>query len=438
MATTWRGNPPIVTPRTRETDLIGKVTSWGRNTYKQGTGTRVETTLNIDEGFRTGFKRTTTDVVVPQFAARSAKGEIFNNSFYTVLSERKDSGLPSWSWTYLPANPPEGAQIVGEGGNTRGTARDVGDHITYPFPEVDVDSLVILAGTQAFAGVAEPEFDTPVFMAEFSETWEYLARPMGGLRDFMKKTDVDFRRRHGKSFFQAWQERSHRISQEMSDTWLAFRYGIKPVLGDIESALKILSEEPTHRPRYTSRGVATSGLVQEVVQTEDIRPVDAFWKSNLIDTRNVRVTARAGVLYEHEISMRSRLGLNVSELPRAAWNAIPLSHVADWIWNVEDLLGALEHKVGVNILTHWTTVTTRREKKFEVWSTPRANVTTYVLNGGTNHTKWLVETIKDRTRGAAVGLAKKPQLFDLSQEKWRNRTLDAVAFVTKTYFGRKR
>jgi len=438
--TTWWGDPPIVHSRTRVQNLKGPVTGTSINGYKanppqQPSNWTVTTTS--DEGFRTGFQRITKDIVIPQFEIRSKRGEIFNNPFNTVLTERRDSAPPSWSWQYLLTAGP-GGQISGSGGNTRGTFRDPEDHITYPWPEVDVLNLRVSAGTKARAGVAEPEFDMPVFAAESRETFKFLARPAEGLRDYIVKADKAFKKKHRMSMAEAWATRARLGRDALTSTWLAIRWGLKPLCSDFEDALKILREEPKHeKKRYTSRATVRSNPISYEIQDPD---TTSDWVFTAKRTRHYKrnVTCRAGVLYEFDTQMASRTGLTLTALPRAAWNAIPMSHIVDWLFNVEDLLASLELRAGVNILSSWSTVTDVREKKFEVWGCTPKIVNGYSIGGSVEHYTHVVETEKDRQNWADIGLTRTPVVFDLSKEKWRNRTLDALALVTSTAFGRSR
>jgi hypothetical protein len=126
------------------------------------------------------------------------------------------------------------------------------------------------------------------------------------------------------------------------------------------------------------------------------------------------------------------VGLNLTALPRAGWEAIPFSFVADWIWNVGDVLAALESKTECDILSQWTTVVDKKSRFSEVsGSSPKSSQTTLnTITGGINAEMTLEETVKYREPRTYVGFARDPVLLDMSKEKWRARSLDVAAFAS--------
>lgn len=216
-------------------------------------------------------------------------------------------------------------------------------------------------------------------------------------------------------------------AQLLSSNWLAYRYGIKPLLEDIEDAIGILANEPTFGKRHTARGRAESNPYH----WERSNPIsDSFFTGESYVSYDRSVSVRAGILYTYNVNTYSRTGLNITALPRAAWEAVPFSFVADWVANVGDVLAALESKAACTVLAQWTTV-----RDVKVWhsevrkSTPkvRSDVTT---TGSLNHSAHKREVLHFRSPGTQVGFAKRTQILDLSKEKWRNRALDVAAFAS--------
>jgi hypothetical protein len=159
-----------MTIRTRTTGSIENLLGTSVTIRADGT----KTVVTSDSGLRVGSTRTTLDNVVPDFRGRSARGEIINNRFSTQLTERLDSAVPSWSWRYTGGGATGSAIIENSAGNVRGAPMDPG---VIPLPNIDVDNLMRLAGTQAWAGVASPEFDSTLFMAEAAKVYKTVTRP---------------------------------------------------------------------------------------------------------------------------------------------------------------------------------------------------------------------------------------------------------------------
>lgn len=443
MPYTFLGLPNVKTFRRRTTGSLEVVPGYD---YKEwGKPVQSVTNVNYDDGFRTGYERTTHDIVVPQFRTRTLKGEIFNNPYFSVLFERRDSSIPTWQWQWTGGNVSVTSQTLGQGGSARTRCPD--PNLTQvPEPTIDVDSLCNFAGTQAWAGVQQPEFDAPVFLAEAKETYMMLTRPWEGLVKFVNSVAANYRktgrlkvinRRGSKSLrrVDGWSEGTYTrnnglaIAKFLSENWFALRYGVKPFLSDIDDALSILKEEPTWNQRKTSRGKADSRQIVNIVEHGPIS--DSFFAANTRTTVKRRVSVRAGVMYTTRvITTSTRTGWQLSSLPRAGWEAIPFSFVADWIVNVGSVLAALESKADCDVLAQWTTITDSFERKCEVYGSTPKTVSNVSVSGSLDSHKHLLWTSKTREPRARVGFARTPVILDLSQEKWRNRALDVAAFAS--------
>lgn len=428
---TLAGVIPDTLTRQRSQDLVGVV--WTAFS-SQKKGEAVVSGIR-DQGFRTGFQRVTYDTVTPQFRSRSEKGAIFNSPFTSVLTEWKGPIPAGWMWQYKNvAGAVAGQSIMGSGQDSRSQLRAVNDNVNFPHPELDVYNAKVFAGTQAWAAVQQPEFDAPVFIAEAAETYRMLVRPWEGLWRHLERQNKNWRltqkRRNPRERGTYYRNMGREAAQLMSSMYLANRYGLQPFLRDIESSLSILRDEPTWLPRQTARGSAYIPSQKREwggAVTNDTF-FDAQWKVKA--TREISV--RAGLLYTYRVTTTSRVGLNLTALPRAGWEAIPFSFVADWIWNVGDVLAALESKTECDILSQWTTVVDKKSRFSEVsGSSPKSSQTTLnTITGGINAEMTLEETVKYREPRTYVGFARDPVLLDMSKEKWRARSLDVAAFAS--------
>jgi hypothetical protein len=465
---TLAGVIPDSNARERVTDLIGTV--WSQN-YSQLKGSGVVVAPPTNDGFKTGFKRVTRDVVTPRFRSLSARGEVFNSPFTSVLAEYKGSAIPTWEWRYKDVNGAAiGSQIVGGGQSIRSQLSGVQwgptwphtDRANNPWPVVDDSRARLEAGTKAWAGVQEPEFDAPVFIAEARETYKMLTKPWESLwelildvaynrknlrnrslfrhpqfqKAFKKGQLVDEKllrlKRPGKGYSTGTYMRNNgrAIAQYVGQNWLALRYGVMPLLGDIDDALSVLREEPTWGLRQTSRGAASIPLVTKNEPVVSI--TDNFFTGERYNVKTRELTVRAGVLYTQKvITNATRTGLNLSALPRAGWEAIPFSHVADWIWNVGDVLAALESKADSQVLASWTTTVDKRTERIGLRNTqPKpVQLVNYDISGNLNFEMTYEETVKTREPQAYIGLTRRSALLDMSKDKWRNRSLDVAAFA---------
>lgn len=441
-----------MTYRVRSMGAIQTVYGTTNTVYCNGTTANTQ----IDSGLKSGFTKVTTDVVTPNFYELQAKGFMFNNPFTSVLTERKDSSLPSWSWSKTTAC--SGLDIkTNSGGNVRyGPVNP--DVVSYP--SVDLENLRLAAGTAAMAGVAEPEFNAPVFLAELNEVFRMIHSPF---RTMERKFKEIMRSRHYRTWIANRKKR--KISQipdslimnekgemfrapgfrrggtmprkpvpettpimtYMGENWLMYRYGITPVLRDISAALDLLRQEPTHYPRYTSRATKTSAPSAHT--STSAYPSDTYFAGTVSHRGERVVVCRAGVIYRQAIDMSSRTNWNLAAIPEAAWEGLPFSFVADWIVNVGDLIRALTASSRVHLLGAWTVTRDERKQKISVNATPKT-VAGYSISGSVTYAVEKEVVVVDRIPLPSVGFAFEPAILDLSNVVWRNRCLDVAGFLS--------
>nr|URG16532.1 MAG: maturation protein [Leviviridae sp.] len=410
-----------------------------------------------------GFTKVTVDTVTPNFHTLQKQGMIINNPFNTRYTERADQNGTHWSWSILGTCT--GGATCTQTGNSLRYAPNEPSVIN--LPNVNIDNLKVLAGTQAAASVQEAELDVPVVLAEIGETFRMIHSPFRALerkfREELRSTKyriyrtkmmqkkfgfarparasddlndfsspVYFRNppRNAPTFerdtFMTW----------MGDRWLEARYGYLPVIRDLQAALGVLRDEPTHFPRYTARGQASSSKLTSV-ETVPYSLNDWLCAGTTTKSAERLVTVRAGVLYQQIVTMQSRLNWSPTAVPSAMWEGLPFSFVADWVLNVGDWLKAIQPKHGVHALASWTVVTDESTRSLVT----RASAQPYPghsTSGGVSYDAVLREMETFREPWLHVGLAFETNLLDLSQEKWRNRCLDVASFMAGFLGPRKR
>jgi len=122
-----------------------------------------------------------------------------------------------------------------------------------------------------------------------------------------------------------------------ADDWLEFSFGLSPLIGDIESSVKILTGDP---PMRIFRGSAQSDL--DVVSGGN--PLTSTFR--LSQRYSVRIRAEV-VLTNPNRFLASSLGLTN---PLAiVWEAVPWSFVVDWFVNVGQVLQSYDDLAGVEL-----------------------------------------------------------------------------------------
>lgn len=313
------------------------------------------------------------DVVTPNFRSRIAQGDVIVNFMTKSTTER----LPPTgaSGTY------EDAYVYsGKACKTYASWHD-GSGVLYAFPDidrevrhlsVDVDysSAHIGAATQARAGVLEPEFAGATFVAELGDAIRLFSSPLKAMKDLLGEIKGD-QRKAGSKF------RKLSLAQFISSHWLWYRYGIMPIVHDMNDASEALTTlEGWAAPRLVSRG--QSKLTDTASETQPGGFSPAWSVARDVDT-TLTYSVRTGIIYEHAES--NTFGFSLQNVPLALWEIVPFSFVVDWFANVSDYVGAISPKVGVKVLGEWTVTKDERETKAEGYSTSRTydpSLVTYI------------------------------------------------------------
>jgi len=393
--------------------------SWSKK-IKNWNCSNSNSTVNQLYPFLVGEEKVMHDVVTKGFLRRSSQGEVIVNPM--SINETKASGTPGTFSYYVTDDDPN---TVCDYTHIETSAFRAIDEFYGPGRHqsvaLDYTNLRALAGTKAMAGVEEPDFQSLVFIGELRETLRFLKNPVKSWSDFVRKAKRDKSRAAKRT------DRLKTVGEFMSDSWLSYRYGARPLLSEAESALQAVHNtlhnvKPT---RITSRGFAMDSGSHQTNSTTGSFP-GFTWSRDANTEASVKV--RAGVLYEH-FAHSDTFGVGVKEIPSAMWELLPYSFVVDWFANVGTFVRAITPKVGVRYLGKWTTVETIQETSAEF----------YISDGGESKGKPRIITNnglciyklytrhKTRTPGVKVSLVTKVKPFrgDVGQK----RIIDSIALT---------
>jgi len=155
-----------------------------------------------------------------------------------------------------------------------------------------------------------------------------------------------------------------------SSCWLELRYGMIPLMLDVESHIDYVSqklkEQEVHgqrrvaraKPSSSEKTASWSGLVGCGLEGVYEPRVTADWK--------VARRVTAGVVYtvfpcSNIDQLNAHLGLRLADMPATAWELIPLSFVLDWAVNVGDWLKAITPQANIQPLANWVSTIEERE-----------------------------------------------------------------------------
>lgn len=329
-------------------------TSFSTETYSVYARNR-STTVSPSSGCRIGIYRNMLDRVTPAYKEMSAAGQLINSP---VTSKKCTfSIVQKTGWGH------EHAAAVSDGAVYKGVASwglgSVPLGFEPPAPLCSTGTMITAAVTQAMANVNQPVVQGLAFVGELQQTIDLLRHPFSALSKFfarpLKKRKKRIPNKTGKGYTWTteWEINRNVAIGAIASQTLAFNFGVKPLLHDIEGILEALVFRHPLVLRQTARGFqkdarntfssgnyASSGFIETVygvaIQEE--------------------VLVRAGVLYAFKgETLAGALGVRLRDIPAAAWELLPWSFVLDWIANVGDIVSGLTALCTNDLLTQWVT-----------------------------------------------------------------------------------
>lgn len=288
-----------------------------------------------------GYKSTMADYVVPRFRSRVAAGEKFFNNMHKTRVEVVSSGT-----TYHNQNNAISCVATG----TKGAGRGKGDLIFNLIPLQAADS----------SGVQIPVVSTAVSDAEITRvakivSTEVLAK-RGTINSSLWESIAEYRqtlallespiRRASELANRVYRSGSRgaagrQLLSEVSDGYLLYRYGILPIMKDIQGVLASLKKRTGTR-QITSRS-------QEQLHAGSVSTSTVVWGTvtvDLVKQVNDVVTLRGMSLDEGYVSFANNAGLDLKGLALLPLQLTTYSFVADWFTNLSSYVGATLPAVG--------------------------------------------------------------------------------------------
>lgn len=154
--------------------------------------------------------------------------------------------------------------------------------------------------------------------------------------------------------------------------WLHLRYGIRPMIGEVNGALKAL-ERLGSKTRSGFRSDIASDTATSSNSSEGYANLGNKFYLRRKVTRKITRSAYAGVLAQPVFEDANLLDLiGVGNALQGAWDLYPYSFVFQWFIDVAGWLATWSPNIFVTPLCDWVVVTTREEKVMEI--TPDGHV----------------------------------------------------------------
>lgn len=306
---------------------------------------------------RVGTVKDMTDYVTPGYKQRSAQGEIINTEMWSNKSTRTlDNTGPMFSATIA------GTPSVTYVGDLQGPGWTAGA-LTSPFLPTGVsapsyDSLMDIAKTRCYANIDKPDFQSQVTLGEFRETIGFLRNPFKSGLALAETLNGKLRR--AGVFDKSVKLDKRKLRNDLASGYLAFQYGLKPLVKEIVGILENLRPKLIPRPK---RETARAKETQEYTYAWTARESFSGISYTAAYTYKRTVTIRCGILYENKAAATEfdKWGFRPKDIPLAVWQVTSLSFVVDWFANVGDFVSAITPSAGTRTLAMWTKVTIEEE-----------------------------------------------------------------------------
>lgn len=293
--------------------------------------------------------KTTVDRVTPGWNRLKNEGRIVNNPFRSQHNQSDVSKPAAFSQLFKV-----GSTYTKKGGIWRQSVP--------AFISLDAetrasmrDQAINLATTSAHANINQEEILALCTIAESRKTVDsVVAISSKAYKIFRHVRRLNFRalRRELKP-------------AELAQRWMEARYAIRPLAYDLKGIYDSFEKE-----RKTIRKTYRGYNVQEWKDSDtltDIANGFALSASTFKRESVYRVTARAGVLCDADVTYQSITGAN--KLFETAWELIPFSFVCDWFANVGDYIAAHTPDAGVRQLASWCSVVEEYDRSLSSVST---------------------------------------------------------------------
>ncbi len=138
----------------------------------------------------------------------------------------------------------------------------------------------------------------------------------------------------------------------MSNLWLAYRYGIRPIVSDLTGICQGLKKS-VGKKEVSSRASGQINVTKVVLGSSTVGVVKVDYGNIITDT----YLARGFSLDDVSLSVLNNIGFSGKGLITLPWELVRYSFVVDWIANVGDFIGAISPAFGWNPLGSGLTVT---------------------------------------------------------------------------------
>lgn len=266
-------------------------------------------------------------------------------------------------------------------------------HYTCTFPNTSMDSTLRTLCAQKFYSKMAAPFQGSTFLGELAATVRMLRRPVVAFRRALTvflRTQTGIRNRTLREFKRNRLGKKHArkvYRRAAAASWLEFQWGVRPLMSDISSAyaaLRTLLQAP--QVQHFSASVSMDFASAKT----ELQATGLYWSLGdlLIQGYHETGVRYTGAVYSRS-NVSSSLATELSVAPLdwvpAAWELLPYSWLADYFFNIGEILSAVVTSQRIRYVYCCENV--RYKSTFRLDLTPRPIPKTTAI-AGVHYTDW--------------------------------------------------
>jgi hypothetical protein len=200
------------------------------------------------------------------------------------------------------------------------------------------------------AKAVQHEFNAGSFLAELRETIMFLVAPLSGIRRQSLRYMTRIKGRH------LWREPPKSKLRRLSDLWLSYRFGVLPLLSDIDSAMLELANKTVGQPpTLPFRGRGKWETCTESVTSGANLSIWSYYRDLITySTTDVTIRGRVRLKLPTQIIYPPGLIRTFEDFVPSLYEAVPFSWAIDYFTNLGDILNCLGYCSANIVWSNWT------------------------------------------------------------------------------------